>query len=313
MRNKLLILTGILALVSVLFMTLGTRGHWEFALSFRAPKLLALMLVGTCIAVATVLFQTISNNRILTPSIMGFDALYVLLQTGLVFALGGFYYAKLDPQIKFATELVLLTLAATLLFGTLLGRGKQDIHRMILTGIIFGVLFRSLTSFFQRIIDPNEFAIIQIASFARFNRVETDLLLFSIILSGLALGSAWRMRHLMDVVALGREQAIGLGVNHRATVLMVLGIVAVLVSISTALVGPVAFFGLLVTSLAHLIMKTHRHAILFPAVALIAAIILVGGQMVIERVLGLQTTLSVVVEFAGGLVFLFLLLKGSTR
>lgn len=303
----------VLVIVSGLFMTLGARGNWDFVLSFRGIKLAALILVGTCIAVATILFQTLSANRILTPSIMGFDALYILLQTSMVFALGGLGYATFDPQYKFMVELVLLVLAATALFGTLLGRSRQDIQRMILTGIIFGVLFRSLTSFLQRMIDPSEFAIIQIGSFARFNRVETDLLIISAVISGLALVAVWRMRHRLDVIALGREHAISLGLDHRKSVLMVLALIALLVAVSTALVGPVAFFGLLVSSMAHLVMKNHRHELLLPASALIAGIILVGGQMLIERVLGLQTTLSVVVEFAGGLVFLFLLLKGSTR
>lgn len=313
MHAKLLLLLLALAIVSGLFMILGARGDWAFILSFRGIKLAALVLVGACIAVATLLFQTLSANRILTPSIMGFDALYILLQTSMVFALGGLGYATLDPTFKFMVEVILLILASIALFGTLLGRSSQDIHRMILTGIIFGVLFRSLTSFLQRMIDPSEFAIVQIGSFARFNRVETDLLVISTILSGFALIAVWRLRHRLDVIALGREHAISLGVDHRKSVLMVLGLIALLVAVSTALVGPVAFFGLLVTSMAHLVMKSHKHELLLPASVLIAGIILVGGQMLIERVFGLQTTLSVVVEFAGGLVFLFLLLKGPTR
>ena len=92
-----------------------------------------------------------------------------------------------------------------------------------------------------------------------------------------------------------------------------LGLVAVLVSVSTALVGPVAFFGLIVAGLAHGLMRTARHAALLPAAALSAAILLVGGQWLFERQLGQAATLSVVVEFAGGLFFLYLLLKGRIR
>ena len=282
-------------------------------LTFRGTKLLALLIVGCAIAVATVLFQTISGNRILTPSIMGFDALFVLLQTGLVFGFGGFGLSSMAAEARFGIELALLLGAAMLLFGALLGGRRQDIHRMILVGIIFGVLFRSLASFMQRLIDPNEFAVVQQASYARFNAVETDLLAISAVLTVVALFAAWRMRHRLDVMALGRDHAVSLGVDHRQTLFIVLAIVAVLVSVSTALVGPVTFFGLLVASLAHLVMRNHRHAVLMPAAALIAGVVLVAGQSLIERVFDLTTTLSVVVEFAGGLVFLFLVLRGPVR
>ncbi|QKV17234.1 iron chelate uptake ABC transporter family permease subunit [Oricola thermophila] len=304
-----------LALVGAcaLFMTLGARGNWDFVLAFRGAKLAALLIVGAAIAVSTILFQTISGNRILTPSIMGFDALFVLFQTLLVFAIGGFGVAQLSQGLRFAMEFSLLLGAAVLLFGTLLSRARHDMHRTVLTGIIFGVLFHSLTAFIQRLIDPNEFAIVQVNSFARFNAVETDLLGISALLCAIGIAAAWRYRHRLDVIALGRDQAISLGVDHRRAVFAILMIVALLVSVSTALAGPVTFFGLLVSSLAHSAMKTHRHALLLPAAALISGIVLVAGQTVTERILALATPLSVSVEFLGGLVFLLLVLKGSQR
>ena len=302
-----------LALVSVSVLTIGARGNWGFVLTFRGTRFAALLVVGASIAVATVLFQTVSGNRILTPSIMGFDALFVLLQTALVFTLGGFGLSALPAGTRFGLEAALLMGAALVLFGTLLGGRRIDIHRTILTGIICGVLFRSLASFLQRLIDPNEFAVVQGSSFARFNAVETDLLGLSALLSATVLWAAWRLRHRLDVLALGRDHAVGLGVEHRRSVLVVLTLVAALVPVSTALVGPVTFFGLLVTALAHRLMGTHRHAVLLPGAALIAGIVLVGGQTVIERVLGLATTLSVPAEFLGGLVFLFLVLREAAR
>lgn len=311
LNRKLLGIFLLLLVAAGLFMTLGVNGHWDFVLPFRGIKLFALLVVGTAIAVSTMLFQTVSGNRILTPSIMGFDALYVLMQTTLVFTIGGFGYATLDPRLKFFAELVLLLVAALLLFGTLLSRSRQDLHRMVLVGIIFGVLFRSLSSFLQRIIDPNEFAVVQGASFASFNRVDPDLLWVSTALVGFTLIVVWRLRFVLNVIALGRDNAVNLGVAYNRLVLLILVLVAILVSVSTALVGPVVFFGLLVTSLAHQIMRTHRHELLLPAAAMIAALVLVAGQTVFERILGLQTTLSVVVEFLGGLLFLAILLKGK--
>ncbi|MEM8702109.1 MAG: iron chelate uptake ABC transporter family permease subunit [Pseudomonadota bacterium] len=309
MSRKLFWLTACALISIAAFMTLGARGSWDFVLVFRGTKLIALVLVGASVALSTILFQTLTANRILTPAIMGFDSLYVLLQTSLVFVFGGLGYSALRPDVTFAIGVVLLTGAALLLFGTLLGRGVQDLFRMLLVGVVFGVLFRSLTSLLQRLIDPNEFAVLQGSLFASFNRVDTGLLAISIPVIVVCAVLVWNKRHVLDVMALGRDHAISLGLNHRRELFAGLTLVAVLVAVSTALVGPVVFFGLLVSALAYEIMKTHRHGPVFAASVLIAVCVLVGGQAVFERILGMSATLSVVIEFLGGLVFLFLILR----
>lgn len=133
-----------------------------------------------------------------------------------------------------------------------------------------GILFRSLANFLQRLIDPNDFAVVQAESFARFNAIDTTLLDLAAVPTAVGLAEAWALRHSLDVVALGRDTSVSLGVRHRRMVIATLVVVAVLVSVSTALVGPVTFFGLLVSALAHLAMRSHRHAFLLPAAALIA-------------------------------------------
>lgn len=313
-RRAGLVLAGLLLALSGLwlFQGLGT-GNRGFILELRAVKLGGLVTVAASVAVATVLFQTVSANRVLTPSIMGFDALYVLLQTLLVAGLGVAGFAALPTGTKFAAEVALMTLLACLLFGLLLGRGARDIPRTILTGVILGVMFRAMSEFVARILDPNEFAVVQGASFASFSRVDAALLPFAaaLTLAGIAVALALAAR--LDVLALGRDPAVSLGLRFDGMVIGVLALVAVLVSVSTALVGPVTFFGLIVAGMAHGVMRSARHAALLPAAALIAANILVGGQLLFERAMGQAATLSVVVEFAGGLFFLYLLLKGRIR
>jgi len=312
-ERRLIWLAFGLIVAVLIFMTWGARGNWGFVLAFRGTKLLALLVVSAAIAVSTVLFQTITANRILTPSIMGFDALFLLFQAGLVFVLGGFGVTQLPSGLRFGMEFALLMGAALLLFGTLIGAARHDIHRLVLTGIIFGVLFRSLTSFIERLIDPNEFAVVQSSSFASFNSFDADLLRYCVPLCVLGIAAAWHYRRELDVIALGRDHAINLGLNHKRAVLIILIIIALLVSVSTALAGPVTFFGLLVASLAHLIVRSHRHALLLPAASLCAGTVLVGGQAITERVLSLSVPLSVAVEFLGGLVFLTLILRGTQR
>lgn len=304
----------ILAALAGLWMVQGLGpGNRAFLLELRAAKLAALVIVATAIGTATILFQTVAANRVLTPSIMGFDALYVLLQTALVASIGGSGLAALPAAPRFAAEIALMTALAAVLFGTLLLRGARDVPRMILTGVILGVMFRSVSGFLGRVMDPNEYAVVQAVSFASFNRVETALLPHAGLATAVALVLAWRLSRRLDVLALGRDPALSLGLPHARVLIAALALVAVLVSVSTALVGPVAFFGLIVSGLAHGLMRDARHAVLLPASALLAAILLVGGQWLFERQLGQAATLSVVVEFAGGLFFLYLLVKGRIR
>ncbi len=317
LTRRMSCLVGLYLLSCLAFLTINSRGNWDFILQFRGTKVLGITLVATAISVATLLFQTLSRNRILTPSIMGFDALYVLLQTLMIFVLGGFGFASLPQEIPFFLSFVIMMLASLALFGTLLGNSSQasghDLHRLLLTGIIFGVLFRSITSFMQRVIDPNDFVIAATSSVANFSRINSDLLMISSVLTVGALAAAWHYRHQLDVMALGKDVAINLGVPYKRRLYTILIIIACLVSISTALVGPIAFFGLLVSNLTYQLLPTHRHAILLPAASLMSACVLIGGQVVLEQVLNYSTPLVVVVEFLGGLTFLLLILRGTAR
>jgi len=300
-------------LLIVMFMTLGARGSWSFILSFRGTKVLTMVLVGYAIAVSTVLFQTVTHNRILTPSIMGFDAMYVLIQTLAVFFLGSLTLAKIDPLLQFGVELAAMLVFSTVLFSLLFSHQSRSLHLLVLVGIVVGTFFRALSGLMQRIMDPSEFAVLQDRFFASFNTVNTDLLAISTVLIGLVSMVAWRIHTTFDVLSLGRDHAINLGINHKRLVTLILMLIAVLVSVSTALVGPVTFFGLLVANLAYLMVGTSRHRYVLPAAVLVAIICLVGGQMALERIFAFNTALAVIIEFLGGLVFLVLILRGAAR
>lgn len=312
--RAVLILLGLLALAAAAgFMTIGLTGRLDFVLPLRATKLAALLLVGYAVAVSTVLFQTVSGNRILTPSIMGLDALYLLIQTVVVFLFGAAAFGAVDARLVFLVEAASMIGFAAVLYRWLFLGARHGLHLLLLAGVIFGVFFRSLSNLLQRMIDPTEFVVLQDRFFASFNTIDRDLLGLTAVIVLLVSVAGWRMRHVFDVLALGRDAAISLGVPHRATVTRVLLMVTVLVSVSTALVGPVTFLGLLVSNLAYQLVRSHRHVLILPAAVLIAWICLVGGQVVLERAFGFDTALSIVIEFAGGIVFILLLLRGGLR
>ncbi|MFV1599157.1 MULTISPECIES: iron chelate uptake ABC transporter family permease subunit [unclassified Phaeobacter] len=315
--RRLLLLAGLLMGAAVGFVGWGLP--WSegapsrYILGLRMTKLAGLLCVGAAVGLATVLFQTLSQNRILTPSIMGFDALFLLTQSVLVAVFGLAGMVQLSGFAGFALDTAVMMAAALLLFTSLLRRTRGDIQLLILVGVVIAVLLRTLAGFLQRLMDPSAFAVVQGRMFAQFGSIDrTALLAALVVILPVAL---WLLRRsaLLDVVALGRNQARSLGVRYDRLHLQLLCVIAALVSVSTALVGPLAFLGLLVTSLAHSLMQSHRHALLLPASALIAALVLVAGQTLFERLLDLQSSLAIVIEFCGGLLFIVLLLKGKLR
>lgn len=305
--------TWLLAALSVIFICLflftDITGNWEYILERRTYKVAAIILTGVSIALATVVFQTITQNRILTPSILGLDSLYMLINTFIIFVFGSTTLTSTDKNIQFIVIVAIMILFSGLLYKLLFKRDEQNIYFLLLIGFIIGTFFDSFSSFMQVLIDPNEFQIVQDRMFASFNNINTDVLLLATVLIILTLLLFLRFFKYLDVLALGRDHAINLGVDFDYVVKRLLVIVAILISISTALVGPTTFLGLLVSNLAYEFLKTYRHFYLLLGASLISVVALVGGQLVVERIFTFSTTLSVIINFIGGVYFIYLLLK----
>ena len=307
--TRLVALLAMTLVAALAFMTLGVEADWNFVLEHRGIKVLSMLVVACALGMSTVVFQTVTHNTILTPAVMGLDALYLFLQALLVLVLGSVGIVGLGVYPKFGLEIVLMVVLSVALMRWLFTGHASSLHLMLLVGMVLGILLRSLTSFVMRMIDPNEFATLQDRMFANFNTIHTQLLWPSLALLLVGALYFWRQRHVLDVLALGRDAAVNLGVDYQPQVLRLLVVMCAMVAISTALVGPVTFFGLLVAHMAYQWMGTRRHPWVLPAAVLWGCILLLGGQVIVERVLGLSTPLSVVVEFVGGLVFLGLLLR----
>ena len=296
--------------------TVGSKA-WNYSLDRLTRHAVAIVLVSVAVGVSTVLFQTVTGNRILTPALMGFDSLYLLIQTMLVFfmvprdaaVIGGLTSGGLSG---FLGQTAIMVVASTSLYLWLLGGRRTDIHLLLLVGVVFGVFFRSASTFFQRLLDPAAYLQVQDAMFASFRGVQLDVLVACgvIVVAGLVVVAVLGRR--LDVMLLGRDPAVALGVNHRRVTIVVLVVVSFLVSASTALIGPVMFFGLIVANAAYALLGTTLHRFTLPVASLLGVIALAGGEMVLGA-LGVESALSIVIEFAGGLLFLFLLLTNRAR
>lgn len=312
LRGRLLLgLTALLALCSVLgFMTLNVQSDWAFIVQYRGTRLLGMLLVAVTMGLATVVFQTITHNRILTPSLMGFDVLYVLVHA-LALVLWGTEFGSGWPlELRFTLEVAVMVSIALLLFRWLFNGSVRGLHMLILLGMVGGLLFSELADLSARIFDPSEFSIQQGSGVANFNRINLQVLWVG--LAGVALCSAllFRLRRQLDVLSLGRDVAINLGVSYSRTVTLLMLVICVLVSISTALVGPMLFYGLLVANLAYWLTGSHQHRWTLPASILAGIVCLVGGQVLFEHLLNTSLPLAMVIELCGGVLFIALLLRG---
>lgn len=308
-RKTVWLLLGIAVLCVVFFMTFNLKGNISYILTHRTWIVLTMILVAFSAATSTLLFQTVTNNRILTPSIMGFESLFVLIQTVVIFFIDAQGIPYIGVVGKFIFESLLLILFSLFLYRGLFNKLKQNLHLVLLIGIILGTLFRSFSNLLQRLMTPTEFAVLQSRIFATFTRAEPVLIVFSLVICSIIGLFLWRMRFRFDVLALGRDNAINLGIDYQKSVTIILLLVSVLVSISTALVGPFTFLGLLIANLAYSISGSSQHRFLLPTAFLLGIIFLVGGQMFLEHVLNMVGALSIVIEFIGGSLFIFLLLK----
>ena len=312
-RSTLPLVIG-LGVVAAIFIALYLSWNMSVVIwPFRLGKLVSLILIAYTIAVSTVLFQTVSNNRILTPSIMGFDQLYILIQTVVVYFVGSTVIYGVSDEVRFIAVALILTLFSTSLFTWLFSGTIKGLHMTLLIGVVFGGLFFSLRMLLQLQLNPDEAVNLTDVMFANFNRFNTNLIGIAVIIVVIVSLIGWHMRYLFDVLALGRDMAINLGVDYKQAVTRILVLVSIMVAVSTALVGPVTFFGLLVASLAYQFTPTAKHMSVLPVAILLSIIFLVGGQFILEQLFNMASRLSFIIEFVGGIVFLTLLIKGKLR
>ncbi|OZV10734.1 iron ABC transporter permease [Tissierella sp. P1] len=311
-KKKIYFLSILLLILITLFLIIGLNSkNWQYALSRRIPKIIAIILTGSSIAFSSMIFQTIANNNILTPSVLGLDSLYMFFQTFIVFVFGSNNLAKIGNNFNFILSVVFMVIFSIILFKILFKKEGTDIFFLLLLGLVCGTFFQSLSSFMQVLIDPNEFSIVQNKMFASFNNVNTNILWLALVGIFLAIVYTYKNLNSLDVLSLGRDNAINLGVDYDGTVKKMLIVISILVSVSTALVGPITFLGLLVVNITREFFKTYKHKYLIIGSMLISSIALVGGQLLAERVTNFSTPISVIINFVGGTYFIFLLLKES--
>lgn len=312
---KLIVIALIAIIIVAAFLFIGVKFHnhklLRYAMKLRIPKVIAMIITAFAIGAATIIFQSVINNTIVTPCLLGMNALYTLIHTLVVFVLGSGSILFTNDNLSFLVDLVLMGIIATVVYSWLFKMTGHNVLYVLLVGTVLTSFFSSIQSTLTRVMDPNEYDTLLTSLVASFSNINSEIIIFSVIILAL-IGVIFRKElALLDVITLGKEQAINLGVDYDRCIRRLLLAITLCIAVATAMVGPISFLGLIIANISRQLLKTYRHTQLIAGAALMGVIALIGGQFIVERVFVYSIPISVFITVAGGIYFLYLILKGS--
>ena len=278
----------------------------------RQNTIVAMLIAATCQALATLVFQTVTNNRIITPSLLGFEAIYFTVNTATMYFLGINTFIALSGTTYYLSQVAIMVIISLILFSTLLSKGR-NVDFLLLVGIIMGQGLRSISAFMRRLLSPSEFDVLQAKLFASVNNSDKSYFLISIILVGLVGAIIFSQSHKLNVINLGAGVSKNLGLDYKRSIIFALIGVSILMSVSTALIGPMNFFGFLTVSLTYEFAKTYDHKYLFLMALFLAYFILTSAYFVMNHIFNANGVVSILIELVGGLYFIYMVFRKKKR
>ncbi len=285
---------------------------FDYAMYIRTPKMLGIVLSAFCIGTASIVFQSVINTRIVTPCLLGMNALYILIHTSVAFVFGATSVLSANKNVSFIVDIVIMSFVSTAVYSYLFKKTRYNILYVILSGTLLATLFGSISNTLIRAMDPNQYEILLSNLVAGFSNVNSDILVMAVVLIIVVSIAFWRDIKLLDVIALGKNQAINLGVDYDKTISRLLLAVTFFITIATALIGPISFLGLIIANLSREVFKTYKHSYLMLGSFFLGMIVLFLGQILIEHVFSFNSVISVFINFFGGIYFLYLILRNRS-
>lgn len=311
--KKFIIMAVLVVAACAAYMLVGVRfGNpklFWYAMKIRTPKLIVMLITAFAIGGASIVFQSIINNTIVTPCLLGMNSLYTLIHTAVYFFAGATSVFVYNANASFAMDLVLMGITATVIYSYLFKKTKHNVLYVLLIGTVLTSFFSSIQNTLTRIMDPNEYDSLLSTLVASFSNINSEIIVFSIVLL-VALVFVFRKDlALLDVLTLGKDQAINLGVDYDRSIRRLLLGVTLCIAVATAMVGPISFIGLIIANLSRQLLRTYRHTQLILGSAMFGMIVLIWGQLLVEHVFTYTIPVSVFISVGGGIYFLYLLLR----
>lgn len=252
------------------------KASWSFIIwESRFPQTITALLCGGALAASGLMLQTVFNNPLADPSILGISsgaslgvALVMLAGGGIIvtgaFTLSGFFAVIIGAFIG-----SMVVMGAILFLSTLI---KNNIM-LLIAGIMIGYITSSVISLLNFFATSEGVHSYMIWGMGNFGGVSLQQLpYFSLfILAGLIL--VILLIKPLNALLLGTRYAENLGINIRRTRNILLIATGLLTAITTAFCGPISFIGLAVPHIARLILGTSNHNILLPVTLLTGAVV----------------------------------------
>ena len=310
--RRLIILSALVLLCAVLYMLVevnfGNSKLFAYSMRIRVPKLIVMLITAFAIGGASIVFQSIINNTIVTPCLLGMNSLYTLIHTAVVFVAGSASIVASNANLAFAVDVMIMGAAATVIYSWLFKKTKHNVLYVLLVGTVLTSFFSSIQSTLTRVMDPNEYDTLLNNLVASFSNVNSEIIVFCLALLALIIFALRKELALLDVLTLGRDQATNLGVDYDKCIRRLLLGVTLCIAVATAMVGPISFLGLIIANLSRQLLRTYRHWQLVLGSAFFGMIVLVFGQLLVEHAFSYAIPVSVFITVGGGIYFLYLLL-----
>lgn len=315
-RKKFITLTVLVLIIAAAYLLKDVRfdqpALFLYSMKIRTPKLIVMLTVAFAVGSASMVFQSIINNTIVTPCLLGMNSMYTLIHTAVYFITGSSGILATHANLAFAVDLVLMGFAATVIYSYLFRKTKHNVLYVLLIGTVLTSLFSSIQNTLVRVMDPNEYDSLLGSLVAGFGNINSEIIVFSVVLLFLIVVFLRKELRMLDVLALGKDQAINLGVDYDPCIRRLLLGVTLFIAVATAMVGPISFIGLVIANLSRQLFKTYRHSHLVAGAVLFGMVILTGGQFMVEHVFSYTIPVSVLINLGGGIYFLYLLM-GNRR
>ena len=307
--RKVTLLALLVLLAAVCYMVVavnfGNQQLMLYSMKIRTPKLVVMLITAFAIGGASIVFQSIINNTIVTPCLLGMNSLYTLIHTAVVFFAGSGSLLARNANLSFAADVILMGIVATIIYSYLFQKTNHNVLYVLLIGTVLSSFFSSIQTTLTRVMDPNEYDTLV----ADFENINSEIIVFALVLLAGLIFVLRRDLALLDVLTLGKHQAINLGVDYDRSIRRLLLGVTLCIAVATAMVGPISFLGLIIANIARQLFKTYRHTYLILGSALVGMVVLVAGQLVVERIYHYAVPISVFITVGGGIYFLYLLLS----
>ena len=320
-KNKFVILSIILLLTIVISLLCGsskmniidciiglfTNKNITFSIimrNVRLPRIIASILAGVGLSVSGLIIQSITDNNLASPNIIGVNSgagLFVIL---LLFLLPNMYY--LTPFASFIGAF--LTTLIIIIISQKINNNKSTI---ILAGIAITALFNGVISLIT-LLDNDVLSTYKYFSIGGLNGVTFDLLYIPLLLIVLSITIFYIFVSKIEILSLGDELAKSLGINIKFIKFIALVCASCLASSVVSFAGLLGFVGLVVPHISRKIINGNLKQNLIGSILLGAIVMLIADT--IGRCLFLPTELPVgiVMSFIGGPFFLYLLLRRKT-